>query len=530
MEPGHPSSRMRGPAARRRTPAAAAVALRPAAIALAAAALCVACMDMGSLPADPNDGCNNGKAAGNVSLAAGEAMKLASGNSLCLTLPGSPADQYALAFVDTRAIDAARGAAEPMANDPFVLTIGSSGNQRGTRAVVPAAPAAVSDLREWTRLASAGDAGNRASLWKVGETFQLNDALMGGVRQATVKRVYDGWLVVAAFTEPPDPRVEGMVANLDLAWPIVRDRGIPLLKKLLSDSLPVTSGATAQLLVMIRGDLGNAAGVSIGGTDATRTLSQIALLPYSSPADAPFVASLLMHEVTHAFQRQYISETRTAGTPPSVHAGASLWAVEGGAWLMQVELARRLAGIPWAANWEFRSAANTDQAFYARFAASGGAFMWGYAPPAGFLRNLAERRVRAGEGVDEALAAVMRGSLEGWFGHDALRNTRTGLAARMRASLGAAWEPGDAMLAWTLSHAADDRTPSLVYQDHGFMRAWDSAEASAWRAFASLSPGAPPVRLAQYQASTGYFEMAGGGSYSLSSTVDGVQWMVVRLR
>ncbi|HET7232738.1 MAG TPA: hypothetical protein VFJ16_22190 [Longimicrobium sp.] len=507
-----------------------------AAAVLAAAVTVAACSDSPSSSGNTQEACARlgvpGTYAGDVRLSRGEAVKLAAGSQLCLALPGGAADAYALAYVDTRPIEASRAAQEPAAGEGFSITVGAAGNTRGTRFLANRKPPQPSDVREVAFDHDDGnDATNRATPWTPGETFRMVDLLQDSTRPAVVHRVYDGWLVIASFTDKPDPRLQGMLQNLDTAWPGVRQTGIPLLRKLLSDSLPITSGGSRQLLIVVRGDMTGAAGLAFGQSDGARTLTQIALLPYDNPANATFVGNLLFHEVTHAFQRQYIGATRPAGGPPTVHAGAARWAIEGGATLMQAELARRLAGIGWAANWDFRNAQSPGQQFYTRFALTGpGAFVLGYSTPAGFMRDLAERRVRHGEAVDDALAAVMRGAIEGWFGHGPTNTDRTGLTARMKAFLGADWEPGDAMLTWTLSHAADDRTSSSTFQDAGFLRVWDSADAGAWTAAAVVQPGAPPVTLSQDRESTGFLELAGGGTYALGSSVEGVRWMIVRVR
>jgi hypothetical protein len=197
---------------------------------------------------------------------------------------------------------------------------------------------------------------------------------------------------------------------------------------------------------------------------------------------------------------------------------------------MQAELGRRLAGVQWAANWDFRSPVGPMEQFYTRFAYVGsGAFVRGYSAGAAFMQDLVARRVQRGEALDDALTAVMRGALEGWFGHGPQGAERTGLSARMRAVI-SGWEPEDAMLTWTLSHAADDRTNSSVFQNRSFLRASDGSDAAFWPAAASLSPGSAPVTVKHAHESTGHFSLAGGGTYALSSTVAGVQWMIVRVK
>ena len=169
--------------------------------------------------------------------------------------------------------------------------------------------------------------------------------------------------------------------------------------------------------------------------------------------------------------------------------------------------------------------------FYTRFAYVGsGPFVGGYSASSAFMHDLVARRVQRGEAVDDALTAVMRGALEGWFGHGPQGAQRTGLTVRMRASLGGSWEPEDAMLTWTLSHAADDRTSSSVFQNRSFLRVWDGSDPAFWPAAASLSPGSAAVTVKHPHESTGHFSLAGGGTYALSSTVDGVRWMIIRVK
>lgn len=503
---------------------------------LAAVAVAAACSDSPSASVEGRDACTRlgvpGTYAGDVRLDVGDATKLASGTQLCLALSGSAADEYALAWVDTRAIERARTAPEPVTLDSVSITVGAAGSTRANRLVAERAPGEPSDVREiGMAAAESDDPMLRATPWTQNEQFALRDVVRGTSRPAMVHRVYDGWLVVAAFTDQPEPRLAGMLQNLDATWPSVRTAGIPLLRKVLSQPLPVTSNGSGQLLVVVRSDLVDAAGIAFGGTDGTHTLTQIAVLPYDNPGSSNFVGSLIIHEVTHAFQRIYTSSTRPTGAPPTLYAGSSRWAVEGGATLMQAEMGRRLTGVQWGANWDFRAPAGVMEQFYTRFAYVGsGPFMRGYSASAAFMQDLVARRVQRGEALDDALTAVMRGALEGWFGHGPLGAQRTGLTARMRSSLGGGWEPEDAMLTWTLSHAADDRTNSSTFQNRSFLRVWDGTDAAFWPAAASLSPGSSAVTLKHPHESTGHFNLAGGGTYALSSSVDGVRWMIVRVK
>jgi hypothetical protein len=57
------------------------------------------------------------------------------------------------------------------------------------------------------------------------------------------------------------------------------------------------------------------------------------------------------------------------------------------------------------------------------------------------LRDLQARLVAAGMPREAAMAEVSRGAVEGWYGADGEGGASAGLAGRMRARLGPAWDP-----------------------------------------------------------------------------------------
>jgi hypothetical protein len=217
----------------------------------------------------------------------------------------------------------------------------------------------------------------------------------------------------------------------------------------------------------------------------------------------------------------------------TVTPGGARWGVEGGAALMERELARRVAGISPTANYDWRSPGPRDtEQWYALFAQPGdGSFSQGYYVSAGFMADLAGRLAAAGQPQDSAVAQVERGAVEGWYGWAGPgEGQRTGLAARMRARLGAAWDPGDALQTWTLSHVLDDRTPSPVYQAPAFRDVWNLQGTTGWAAHATVSPGGSGWAVKRQYGAAGYFYLAGGGTYRVRATTPGVRWMVARIR
>jgi hypothetical protein len=143
--------------------------------------------------------------------------------------------------------------------------------------------------------------------------------------------------------------------------------------------------------------------------------------------------------------------------------------------------------------------------------------------------------VRRGTPSDEALAQVARGAMEGWFGIDAAGVRRQGLADRMRAVLGAGWDPADAVLLWTLTQAADDQTDAAELNNPVYDHAADPGDPNAWQAATDeVQAGRGFAYQVTRGAGTSFFvrmkDAGQGGTVSLSATVAGTRWMVARLK
>ena len=506
-----------------------------------ALALLAGCGGDGTGPAaDACAGAPGSAAAGpELRLAPGEARPLAAGRSLCLVLPDTE-HAYVLAYVDTRASDAARQGPEPALDSVTVRVRDLGGGARTALSAAAAHPGLAVEEPDFATVRAQSQPLThpawRQAPWSEGETFPLFDDRRNLERSARVQRVYGSWLVVAAFVDEETPALTTTLGMLDAGWPILRDLGLPLLRAAFGEALPITSAGSGQLLLMVRGDLGTAVGMAFGTVVGPDVLSWLAITPNApnSTRTPTSLASLVQHELTHAFQRVHLNASRPAGEPVTPHLGAAVWGIEGGATFMQRELARRQAGVSPTANYDWLNPGATEaETWYANFAPpADGTFTNGYSAAAGFLAHLAGRRIAAGESVDAAVAAVSRGAVEGWYGHVRPGAAAwTGLTARMRARLGGGWEPTDALLGWTLSHAMDDRTPSAMYQDAAFLGASRIRPPGyGWAPHATLAAGSgAQAEVRRAHGSPGYFELSGRGAFHLTAP-EGVRWMVARVR
>lgn len=460
--------------------------------------------------------------------------------------------EYALAYVDGRAIALAETGQEPYRfnNERYSVTVTDllSGGARTSRVPLPTRPdpPVHRDAPDWTIFPSDGPrtysgATGGEDGWTVGEAITVLDPCAPGsgcgerpTRAATVVRVYDGWLTVAAVQGEVSAELAGMLELLDQALPLVRQHALPLLRSAYTDGrMAVSRPGGAQLLVLLEGDHSTFAGRAFSWLEENAAVSWISLEPFAG-VELAALASLLTHEIAHAFQFAHMAATRPAGEQ-QVPTGTGLWGVEGGANFISYEFIRRAGGMPLAGNYDFHNPASDFLAqYYAWRAQPGlGELTAGYDHAMGFLRDLVIRRVQRGESVDAAVREVSRGAIEGWFGVDQVGSRRTGLTARMRDRIGG-WEARDALLTWALSHAGDDLTDNPLYQDRASLRVWNSAEVDyGWFPKAVLQGGEGSVTGETLFGSPGYFllrDTGAGVSVRLTASVPGVQWRVLRIR
>lgn len=476
--------------------------------------------------------------AGDARLDVGEGLLLAPGASLCLVLPDADTREYALAYLDTRAIDASRTARE-LPLDTFEVTVRDLEGPASalTRLRPPSAPAwaEILEAPDYLPTVATAPTPNAPALrdrpWTANESFVFYDRLRDADRPARVLRVYDDWLVFAALEGTPDAVAAGMAARMDTAFARFREHGLPALRALFVQTLPTTSAGSGQLLVLADPILQGASGIAAGETAGGEAYSWIALLA-SASWTATGLAGLVQHEVAHTFQRQYIHSTRLPGAPVVPASGAARWGVEGGASVAQVEMMRRWGGIAPLSNFDWRAASpQAEVRYYGLFAAPGGSLTDGYGPAASFILDLAARRAKRGEGYEAALSAVLRGSIEGWYGHGWDTRVRDGLVARMRARFGDGWDPAEGLLTWMLSQAVDDRTESGTFQDFNYLDVSEPGPGTGrgWFPDAEVAMGeGGRFEVRRAYGSPGFFRITGGGALHLSGGVAGVRWMIVR--
>jgi len=244
--------------------------------------------------------------------------------------------------------------------------------------------------------------------------------------------------------------------------------------------------------------------------------------------------SIIAHEVAHTYQFRW--RWQYAG-PWKSYLGTA-WGIEGGATFAQLETLRETLGVSFTANANFDVLPLSDPASPLSVGARAlGDFTSGYSPGASFLRDLMQRLVQGGMTTANASREVAQGAMEGWYGVNEEGLSRgLGLTARMRARLGASWNPTDAMLLWTMTEAADDMTANALYQNVS------NRKSSTTTLSASLPPHAlvqPTVAAAvkRTAGNSGVFEMSDplGTAFRADAVVGGVgspvvDWLLLRIR
>jgi len=477
-----------------------------------------------------------------VSLAVGEAAAPSNRSVRRCEIAAIAGAEYVVAWVDTRAIDAARTGTEP-AYEPYPITLSIAPDASLTAAPARALPAAM--LGEWDegtahlidRTAKSSGvlearARQRRTPWVLDEEFLLEDDFSGLPRPAQVMRVYDGGIVVVRWIDEPTDGLALYLAQLDTAVALVQQHAQPLLRHAFTPTDPSSTQAGQFLLLLQQDVLASARSFSEVSGDTLYTWMDLLPYPWLS---ATRLAQTLAHEITHSYQRAYMHATRSAAGVPST-TGAALWAVEGGANLVSYEFLRRLTGLPLDANRDWRSPSTSIAMtlLQQRAQPAGGVITDGFDAAMGFFRDLTMRRIAAGENTDDALRAVSRGAIEGWFGFDGV-SQRLGLTARMRQQLGARWEPADALLDWALSHAADDLTPNPRFQDRASLRVWDLpvGQSYGWWPDATLTSAAPTQTLFKRYGSPGWARITNADA-GFSVEVQGYEvptrWLLLRIR
>jgi hypothetical protein len=479
-----------------------------------------------------------------VSLAPGEVLAVGGIAPFCLEFPGE-ASEYVLAYLDRQFLSAPGGLPGPNP-EPFAVEFG--GAQRPTAppatTQTPPAPslhAPPVDLQfdphshaDAAMLAQGVFPYQRDRPWEVGEETEIWSPLKQEVRTIRIEQIHDDYLVFASITGEKVPTLDWTLAQIDSARTLLSETGIPLVREAFPGPLPLTSEGSGHFLVLIHPELREERGAvgvmySLRADDGSfRYLAMVTPNAPDSRRTPVSLGDLILHEITHAFQYRHHREHH--GGPPT----GGLWALEGGASLMQTELNRHLAGIGLLENHDWREP--SEGAAWDRFpilaTPSDGRLERGYSRTGSFLLDQIRRRVTDGDSYADALAAVSQGVLHGW------RSNAGNLQDRQRELLGESWTPEEAILTWILSHAADDLTDSPVYQNQTLRNAWDipGGSGGGWREEARIVvPRSQAHRSEHEVGSAGFVRLhisqVGGVVGVTTSTHPGrITWRLLRVR
>lgn len=494
--------------------------------------------------------------ANELSLAAGEARRLTPAQAECMRFQPSTSARYLLAYADPRLHEKAKTMPEYPWPDSVVIRVTPAG-------IAPMSPSIASNrstlLYNGTPSAQSAKAASnvsamlpsgcpylnswaphcRATPYVLGDVFTHYpyDRPSGPARVISIR----GNLVLAIFRADSSLLAPNAVARADSAMRLFAETGIPWLQNVFSLAAPTSSSdESGQLLIMLDASLGSSAGWYADGGQGHGRWARLTLgLPEGSGFRTTGTSyslnySIIAHEVTHTYQYRWRWQY---AFPWATYLGTG-WGIEGGATFAQLQTLRETLGVSFSANANFDNLPLSDPAASLSVGARAmGDFTGGYSPAASFLRDLMQRLVESGMTTQNAAREVAQGAMEGWYGINEEGLARgLGLTARMRARLGATWNPTDAMLLWTMSEAADDMTANPLYQNVSNRK--NSTATSA----ASLPPHAlvqPTVAAAVKRAAgnSGVFEISDplGTAFRADAVVGGVgapvvEWLVLRIR
>ncbi len=487
-----------------------------------------------------------------VDLQPGQTASLTAGEAACFRLAPHAGARYALAGFDARAIEGARSGPEPAPGADPVYVVGDGSAVAATPAPAsasrgPSATAVPVDMQ--LHADAAPDPQSpfaRATPWQQGERFPIR-RLDGQTATARVVRVM-GRYVFALVEADEEGHTGRFIDDTETAMAYLQREGFGVLGRVWGGAEPVTSAGSGQVLVVYAAwnpDQGVGSTSTSAAPDGSGIGSFVWLNLNARPGVrdgfnmidvASYRMKVLAHEMTHAWQMRYAYDSQPAG-PRTVSFGPA-WAMEGTADLVATDLVRRSLGVGLTSNWNWQDrlrAPNPGITLALQPIDTRGRVSRGYYDAASFLQDVEVRMVRRGTNADEALAQVARGAVEGWYGTDAAGVRRQGLSSRVRAVLGAGWEPADAVLLWTLTQASDDQTDFADLNDPVYDHAADPSSSYAWKAaLDEVQPGQAFAYQVQRSAGSSFFvrvkDGGSGGSVSLSASVEGTRWMIARLR
>lgn len=485
-------------------------------------------------------------AAASLSLGVGETAVLTSAQAACFSLAAGSSAEYALAGYDARALEAARaGTPAGTLSDPAYTiadaTYGGAARSVSAGGASSAAAAMPAHVRYNTAAADAG--GNspfaRTTPWVQGERFSVAPIEGTGPVTARVVRVVGGRFALAVI-EKDEAGAQQVLEQATAALEFLSQRGVPLLQSTFSAGVPTTSAGSGQLLILATAwDPAKGAAATWSAQDGNGAWSYVWLnlnlrggkgQGFEMYDHASYRVKVLGHELTHAWQAAWLHGER--GAAPS-DAG---WAVEGGADFVAMDLVRRYLNVGQGSNWRWSDNLEPGResvVFALEPFGAQGRVTWGYYDASSLLRDLQARLIAAGMSPEAAMTEVSRGAAEGWYGGDG-EGGRAGLVQRMRARLGAGWDPAAAVLLWTATQAADDRTSNPALNNPTYYDVGNASAQYGWKAAGEVRAGSGQrATVSQVSGGSFYVRLRGAGAQgvvSATSTSSDARWMIARVK
>jgi hypothetical protein len=487
-------------------------------------------------------------AAASVSLAVGETATLSAEQARCFSLAAGANAEYALAGFDARALEASRAgqAAGGLSAPQYTIADATYGgaaqslSAAGTAASAAALPAHVG-YNTAAADVSANSPFARTTPWHEGERFTVAPLEGTEPAAARVVRVVGGRFVLAVL-EKDEATAQKVLQQSTEALEFLAQRGVPLLQSTFHAAIPVTSTASGQLLILATAwDPAKGAAATWSRDDASGTASFVWLNTnlrggmgegYEMYDHASYRIKVLGHELTHAWQAAWLRAEHRHASP-----AAAGWSLEGGADFVAMDLVRRYLNVGPAANWRWsenleprrESVVFALEPFDAQ-----GRLTRGYYDASSLLRDLQARLIAGGMSPEAAMAEVSRGAVEGWHGGDGDGGACAGLVERLRNRLGATWDPAGAVLLWTATQAADDRTSNPALNNPTYYDVGNADARYGWKPAGEVR-AASGERAAVSQVAGGsfYVRLRGAGTagvLSATSSTPDARWMIARVR
>jgi hypothetical protein len=495
---------------------------------------------------DTQPGCT---AAASVSLAPGETRALTAAEAGCFSLAAGDGAEYALAGYDARALEASRAgqAAGTLADPQYTVADATHGGARNlsVRASAPAGGARAGDFSLRTSAAlDPADPFARQTPWREGERFMVKPLEGTAPVQARVVRIVGGRFVLAVV-EGDEAGAGKVLDQAAEALQFLAQRGVPLLQSTFHDAVPATTAGSGQLLVLATAwNPDNGAAATWSREDENGTWSFVWLNLNLRPGKgqnfemydhASYRVKVLGHELTHAWQASWLHGAH--GGQRHSAAAAPAWSMEGGADFVAMDLVRRFLNVSLASNWKWTDhlePSKSSVTLALEPVDARGRLTWGYYDASSLLRDLQSRLIAGGMTPEAAMAEVSRGAIEGWHGADGDGGVCSGLVERMRARLGGAWDPANAVLLWTASQAADDRTPNAALANPNYYDVGSDDARYGWKPAAEVRAGSgASAAVTQVAGGSFYVRVRGGRAQTTlraaGSTPD-ARWMIARVR